>query len=97
MKRYQKMGLAGVLAFPPLFFFQIPPLTAHHQLLQLEQPHWQGGQPAVAEVEAGGFGFFVFGDEAEGEGGHGGCGVLGQEWVLDGQFSFDDQAVLHVF
>ena len=28
-------------------------------------------KPAVAEVEAGGFGYFVFGDELAGEGGHG--------------------------
>jgi len=28
-------------------------------------------QPPVSEVGAGGFGFFVFGDETEGEGGHG--------------------------
>jgi hypothetical protein len=27
-------------------------------------------KPAVPEVESGGFGFFVFGDEAAGEGGH---------------------------
>jgi hypothetical protein len=30
------------------------------------------GQPTVTQVEACGFGFFVFGDEVAGEGGHGG-------------------------
>ena len=41
---------------------------------------------AVSEVGAGGFGFFVFGDETEGEGGHGGewgfTKEKGSEWSV---------------
>jgi len=41
------------------------------QPLRLKQLQRQFRQPAVAGVEAGGFGYFVSGDELEGEGGHG--------------------------